>query len=194
MYSDLSSTLPSLSSSTSTSPAASSLKATSLALPSPIAVPPSEPLLRRATRSDIAALYALELSSFDPGMAFNRRQIAALVRNPRADVWLLASEHEAVAQVIALRQKRRSGLFARIYSITVAPAYRGLGYARQLLRWELAQLEAEGVQEICLEVEATALAPIKLYASFDFVVQRQLENYYGEGRHGIKMLKTLRTL
>ncbi len=152
------------------------------------------PVLRRANRTDIAALYALELSSFDPGMAFNRRQIAALIRNPRADVWMMAThDGQAIAQVIALRQKRRNGLFARIYSITVAPAYRGLGYARQLLRWEMARLMQDGVQEICLEVEATALAPLKLYASFDFVVQRQLENYYGEGRHGIKMIKSLRS-
>lgn len=153
----------------------------------------SAPVLRRADRSDIPALYALELSSFDPGMAFNRRQIAALIRNPRADVWLLSLEGEAVAQLIALRQRRRDDLFARIYSVTVSPACRGRGYARQLLQWALSELTQAGAREVCLEVEATAIAPIKLYASFDFIVHRQLENYYGEGRHGIKMLKCLRT-
>ncbi len=153
----------------------------------------SIPILRRATRQDIGALYALELACFDPGMAFNRRQIAALIRNPRADFWVLFRDDIPVAQLLMLRQNRRNGLFARIYSVTVSPLERGKGYARQLMESAIAEVRAQGAREVFLEVEATAFAPIKLYRSFDFVVQRQLDNYYGEGRHGIKMLKCLRT-
>ena len=143
--------------------------------------------IRRAETRDVFGLHQLECSCFDPGMAFNRRQIQTLVRNPRADFWVLTCAGEIIAQLIVLRRRQGRALHGRIYSLTVAPRYRGQGLARQLLALGMEQLRTAAVKRVYLEVEASAIAPLKLYTSLGFKQEKTLPAYYGEGRDGIKM-------
>ncbi|MBC7659838.1 MAG: GNAT family N-acetyltransferase [Chitinophagaceae bacterium] len=149
------------------------------------------PDIAKGTSSDHKAVYALELRCFDPGMAFHERQIKDLLRNPRADVWLMRINNQIVAQLIVLRRRFRDGIHARIYSLTVDLAFRGQGLSRQLLTHALAELKKKKIRNVYLEVESDAHVPIQLYTSMGFSQHHVLTDYYEVGRHGIKMRKTL---
>ncbi len=151
----------------------------------------SEPQISRARPQDLDELYALELRCFDPGMAFRYRQFQELLKNPRADVWVMRQDLHIIAQVIILRRKFRDGVHARIYSLTVDLAFRGQGLSRRLLHHVLKDLKAKKIRNIYLEVEEDATIPIALYQSLGFSVHHRLEDYYLVGRHGLKMRKTL---
>lgn len=155
---------------------------------------PCSPLfhsLRRAEKKDLEALYQLECQCFDPAMAFNRRQMQNLLLNPRADFWVLDSALGPVAQLLILKRRRGAEESARIYSLTVATAFRGQGLARQLLDWGLGELRRQNISRVCLEVEVSAVAPVQLYRSFGFQTERPLPHYYGQDRHGYKMALNL---
>jgi len=145
----------------------------------------------RATPLDQKALHALELRCFDPRMAFHSRQIKDLLRNPRADIWIMRYSSQIIAQVIVLRRKFRDGVHARIYSLTVDHTYRGLGLSRTLVLHVLDDLRAKLIRNVYLEVESDAIIPITLYHALGFVQHHVLTDYYDIGRHGIKMRKTL---
>ncbi|MBC7531345.1 MAG: GNAT family N-acetyltransferase [Oligoflexus sp.] len=150
-----------------------------------------QPSIERALSKDLEELYAFELRCFDPGMAFHYRQFQELLRNPRADVWVMRHESHIIAQAIILRRKFRDGVHARIYSLTVDLAFRGKGLSRQLLLHVFSKLKTRKIRNIYLEVEEDAIIPIALYNSLGFKVHHRLVDYYEIGRHGLKMRKTL---
>ena len=150
-----------------------------------------QPSIELASSGDLEELYTLELRCFDPGMAFHYRQFQELLRNPRADVWVMRYESHIIAQAIILRRKFRDGMHARIYSLTVDLAFRGKGHSRQLLLHVLSQLKTRKIRNVYLEVEEDAVIPIALYNSLGFDVHHRLVDYYEIGRHGLKMRKTL---
>ncbi len=147
--------------------------------------------ISRANPSDQKALYDLELRCFDPTMAFHSRQIKDLLRNPRADVWIMSFQAQIIAQVIVLRRSFRDGVHARIYSLTVDLEFRGKGLSRKLLLHVLEDLKFKRIRNVYLEVEADALIPIALYGTLGFTQHHVLTDYYDVGRHGIKMRKIL---
>lgn len=151
-----------------------------------------QPSIARASLDDLSEIYALELRCFDLGMAFHYRQFQDLLKNPRADVWVMRQGLHIIAQALILRRRFHDGVHARIYSLTVDLDFRGKGLSRQLLLHVLTDLEVRMIRKIYLEVEEEAHIPIALYKSLGFSVHHRLEDYYEIGRHGLKMRKELR--
>ncbi|MBV1707242.1 MAG: GNAT family N-acetyltransferase [Hyphomicrobiales bacterium] len=73
---------------------------------------------------------------------------------------------------------RRSGAEAEILTIMVDPAWRGQNIARQLMERTLAELAAQGVSKVFLEVEHDNLAACALYRRLAFADIARRQAYY----------------
>ncbi|GAB4119055.1 MAG: hypothetical protein Fur005_10430 [Roseiflexaceae bacterium] len=67
-----------------------------------------------------------------------------------------------------------------IYGLVVLEAFRGQGYAAQLLSYALTDLLASNLSDIFLEVEPNNIPAVRLYHSFGFAVQRTFDYWEKE--------------
>jgi len=145
--------------------------------------------LRRGTVADLEGLLSLEARCFGENEGvFHRRQLRHLLRSPQA-VWFIEGEYEAAAcLLLASNGKSRWG---RLYSLSVAPAYRHRGAARLLLEASFDYLKGLGITLCRAEVKSDNVAARGLYASMGFTEGALLAHYYGIGEHGIKLSRRL---
>lgn len=95
-----------------------------------------------------------------------------------------------VGWAVVLLRKHRRHRTARLYSLAVDPDFRGRGLGRRLVAHVLERLVAKGVQRVFLEVAEENVEAQRLYERLGFVAVAVLPNYYGEGRHGRRLLRT----
>lgn len=67
---------------------------------------------------------------------------------------------------------------AELLNIAIRKASQGKGLGKQLLKYSLAQVIAEGVKQIFLEVRVTNFPAQQLYQQFGFQKVGRRENYY----------------
>ena len=145
--------------------------------------------MRRASAADLEDLLALEARCFsETDGLFNRRQLRALLANPRC-AWFIAGHFEgAVCLLLAGNGRRRWG---RLYSLAVDPAHRNQGVARRLLAASFTWLREQGMTIVRAEVKSDNKAARRLYADLGFTEDGVLLHYYGPGQLGIKLCRPL---
>ncbi len=135
-------------------------------------------VLRPANPADLDALIALEEAVFDYDR-LSRAQYRRHLRSPNA-VLLVAVRGDALlgsALVFFRRGTRR----ARLYSLAVAPAARGLGLARRLLMAVEAAARRRGCNGLRLEVRTDNAAAIALYEKHGYRRTGLRTGYYDNG-------------
>lgn len=158
------------------------------------AAPPNpDPVhIRRARAGDVASIEALERASFARGEErFHRRQIAGLLANAKGVALVAERGGHILGWAIGLirQDPRTHGPGGRVYGLAVGPEARGLGVGGTLFTRLLAELGKRGVQRVWLEVRDDNEPAIKLYLRHGFVKDRHLKDYYGQGVHGLRMLR-----
>jgi ribosomal-protein-alanine N-acetyltransferase len=151
--------------------------------------------VRPARRGDLGGIMVIERSSFaHANEAFNARQVAGLIANPRAVTLVAARRGQVLGWAVGLLRshgKRRSG---RLYAIAVSPSAQGQGIGTALLRKGLASMRRRGAERIYLEVRQANAAAIALYERHGFTHHDRLPHYYARGVHGVRMvLNALKT-
>lgn len=147
----------------------------------------SEPRIRPARREDVDALLALE--ALFPSDRLSRRSLRGFIDNPRA-VFLVVEIAGRVAGNLLLLT-RRGSLAARIYSVVVDPAARGLGFGERLVRAAEDAARARGCSAVRLEVRADNAAARKLYRRLGYAIERALPGYYDDGATGLRLTRRL---
>lgn len=143
--------------------------------------------LRIATVSDLDRIVELERVSFRAGEGgFSRRQLRALLRSPNA-FWLIGAHVDAAACWLKVSNGRSR--WARLYTLAVHPRLRGQGWAQRLLKAGFAWMKENGLSVCRAEVKYDNHAARRLYASIGFREISLLHNYYGAGRHGVRLVK-----
>lgn len=144
--------------------------------------------IRMALPADVDALFDLEMFCFD-GDRLSRRSLAYFVRHAHADVMVALLDGNVIGYAIVMY--RRGTRLARLYSLAVHPAARGLGVGKRLL----AQSEANATDKDCgfirLEVSIENEAAIALYRASGYVARTRLKAYYENGSDGWRMEKAL---
>jgi len=102
---------------------------------------------------------------------FAQRFIAEGLSLVDSRVWQGSDAPEAIALIA------RRGDSARIAAFAIRPAWRGQGLGKQLMLSLIADLKAEGVQQLSLEVISENLHGLALYRSLGFSSQRLLCGY-----------------
>ncbi len=156
---------------------------------SPVQTLPS-PTVRDASAADLPGLVALE--RLFPGDRLSLRQFRRHLASPSARLRVAAIE--GVAAGYALTLLRKDSQAARLYSIVVGPAQRGLGLGAALLADAQQQARRAGKTELRLEVREDNTAAIALYRRAGFTPLGRWENYYEDGHAALRFALGLKPL
>lgn len=143
---------------------------------------------QRARTSDLTELYELELACFGAD-AFSRRQLKYLLEQAKGEFWLSRNEQQISTYLIVLKRKNSNGL--RLYSLAVAPSFRGKGSGEQLLLKAEERARELDRQFLYLEVNETNAAAIQLYLRRGYEVFGERKSYYADGSSALLMRKFL---
>jgi ribosomal protein S18 acetylase RimI-like enzyme len=140
-----------------------------------------------AAPEDLGELVRLERECFSPDEAFGRSQFRRLLRNDRANVFVIRRGGRIVGDAVLLRRQSPAGPVCRLYSLAVGAAFRGNGMGAALLDACLQHMRQIESQRISLEVLDSNVPACRLYREKGFYPGKQLPDYYGPGLHGRKM-------
>ena len=151
-------------------------------------MPPSALAVRRARKSDLEAIAAVENLSFDVDR-FSRSALKRLLAVMTADCRVAEIDGRVAGYVAILF--RAGTLVARIYSIAVDPAYRGRGVAQGLIAAAEQAARSRGARSLRLEVRASNKAALSLYERAGFTFLERKPGYYQNGEDALRLEKHL---
>jgi ribosomal protein S18 acetylase RimI-like enzyme len=125
--------------------------------------------LRRAGPADTASVAALLQS----GLSGPAPDLADRLASSRERTWLIEADGQAVGTIRLTRTAEVGG----VYGFVIAPAWRGQGLGRDVLRRVCRQLRAEGATRIGLDVAVDNDRALGLYTSLGFTPIAS-EDYY----------------
>lgn len=144
--------------------------------------------IRRARRSDLPALVALERRAFTTDH-LSQRQYRHHIDNPGAAI-LVAVDGDALLGK-ALVFFRRNSTVARLYSIAVDDAARGRGLGEALLVAAERAARARGCTHLRLEVRQDNASAVRLYERLGFRRFAARKAYYEDGADAFRYDKAL---
>ncbi|WP_299578250.1 N-acetyltransferase [uncultured Sunxiuqinia sp.] len=151
----------------------------------------SEYTIRLAVKTDLDELVRLEQVCF-AAECFSRRQILYLLSRASGDFLVLTEQSQIAGFIVLLKRKNSLGL--RVYSLAVAPAFRGKQYARRLLEKAVQVAQESGKIFLFLEVSEHNTGAIQLYRNWGFEHTGRRKNYYQDGSDALLMRQTLSSL
>jgi ribosomal-protein-alanine acetyltransferase len=134
--------------------------------------------VRQGVPSDLDALVAIETQCFDSDQ-LSRRSLRYFLHVPNAVV-LVAQIGGEVAGY-ALVAFRKGSAIARLYSIAIAPDFRGRNLGRLLLKAGERAARQRGAVIMRLEVRSRNRRAIALYESHGYCRCGRIEDYYEDG-------------
>lgn len=145
-------------------------------------------MIRPAEPRDLDALCEIEARSFSTDR-ISRKSYSHLIRQSTATVLVDEDEDAGVIRGSLVLLFRRGLAIARIYSIVVAPEFRGKGIAKGLI----AASQEEAIRYHCLvlrlEVREDNADAIALYRRLEFNQFGQTPGYYEDGATALRFEK-----
>ena len=146
--------------------------------------------VRRAKRSDIPALLAIEQSTFvEADGKLSRRAFRYHIASPNLLLVSTSGPDSALISGYILVFIRKKS--ARIYSLATAIEHRQSGVAKALLSACLESVSELGIAEVKLELRASNTVARSLYQSFGFEAKKTRQGYYGDGETALIMSKNV---
>lgn len=147
---------------------------------------PADIRVRPANAADLTALSEIEQDCFaSPDDQFSRRQIKALMANPRSTLFVAEDPQGPVAWAVSLVRQHRHWRSGRIYSVAVHSRARGRGIGRLLTERLLQDFRSRNILRVYLEVREDNQTAIALYKALGFTPVRRLPAYYAPGVDGL---------
>ena len=143
--------------------------------------------IRRASMSDAAALF--EMEALFPSDRMNLRSIRRFIASDSARVIVATRDGKPVGNLVLLL--RANSRKARIYSVVVSPAARGLGIGDRLVQSAERVARDAGRHTVTLEVRTDNAAARALYARRRYVESRTLRRFYEDGGDGLRLERVL---
>jgi ribosomal protein S18 acetylase RimI-like enzyme len=146
--------------------------------------------LRPARLSDLDALLALENATFTSDQ-LSRRRMRHWIDAPNG-IFVVAVDTAGTLAGYGLVFTRRDSRSARLYSLALAPAARGLGLGARIVG-ELERLARRmGFTHMHLEVAQANAPALALYGKLGYARVRALPGFYEDGTDAWRMAKPLR--
>lgn len=143
--------------------------------------------IREARPADMPALLALE--ALFPSDRLSARSMRRFIAAAGARVFVAVRGAEVLGDLVLLL--RASSRTARIYSVIVDPAARGLGLGHRLVDTAENAARDLGRAAVTLEVRADNSPALALYRRRGYALERELPRYYDDGADGLRLAKSL---
>jgi ribosomal protein S18 acetylase RimI-like enzyme len=143
--------------------------------------------LRDYTSADFETLYEIDQQSFEPAIAYSRRQLRQYLQLEGAEC-VLAESGGKIAGFIVTAHERGIGY---VVTIDVLPAYRQQSIGTMLLAEAERRLVAGGVRTIELETATDNASAIAFWRKHSYRNRGMVKNYYPNGRDAFSMRKKL---
>jgi [ribosomal protein S18]-alanine N-acetyltransferase len=145
----------------------------------------AEPTLSEARAGDAAAMAGLQAASFQRG--WGEEEFHRLITDRAVTV------HRAVlgGKLIGFIASRLAAGEAEILSVAIAPAWRGRGFARQLLELHLRRLAGLGAHTVFLEVGEHNAPGCRLYRRAGFYEVGRRHGYYDGAANALVLRRDL---
>ncbi len=142
-------------------------------------------IIRKAEPGDLSRIVEIEGLCFPEETAFPPGMFAYLIRYATT---LVALEDDIIVGFIIGFASGGTGF---IYTLDVHPDYRRKGIGSMLISALEEKLHAERVKRIRLEAALNNPAALALYRKAGYSEREMLRNYYGRGKHAVRMWKVL---
>lgn len=142
--------------------------------------------IRKAELSDLAQIVQIEGLCFPDEAAFPPQMFAYLIRYA---VSLVACQPEK--KVLGFIMGYTSGRAGAIYTLDVHPEYRRMGIGGKLISALEERLAAMGADTVRLEAATENPMALALYRKSGYHARELVKNYYGHGKHALRMHKRL---
>jgi ribosomal-protein-alanine N-acetyltransferase len=142
-------------------------------------------IIRRAEPGDLSRIVEIEGLCFPEETAFPPGMFAYLIRYATT---LLALEDDIIAGFIIGFANGGTGF---IYTLDVHPDYRRKGTGSMLISALEKELSAMRAKRIRLEAALNNPPALALYRKAGYSERDMLRNYYGRGKHAVRMWKIL---
>lgn len=146
------------------------------------------PKIRKANKTDIAFLKALEEQCFAPKRRFSFSSLQRSLSSTHQDLYIIENDEVMVGSATIFRFRKTW----RLYSIAILPEYRHHSFGRFLMQYIIDSAISENVYQLSLEVDSKDNATIEWYRSFGFRKIEVLKDYYNSGEHADRMLLVLK--
>jgi len=148
-------------------------------------------VIRAGQPRDLAALLAIEVACFTTDR-LSARQMRRFLTRARARLLVVEQPAQGLICGYALVLLPALPRPARLYSLAVAPAWRGRGLADRLLAEVVERAAHARYDRLRLEVRAQADELIAWYGRRGFKLLRRLPGYYQDGADALKMEKFIK--
>ena len=142
--------------------------------------------IRRAERKDLSQIVQIESLCFPEEAAFPPRMFAYLIEYA---VCLVACQPEK--KVLGFIIGYASGKAGAVYTLDVHPQYRRTGVGSSLISSLEEKLQRLGAETVRLEAAVERPETIELYHKAGYRDRELVRNYYGTGKHALRMCKAM---
>ena len=142
--------------------------------------------IRRAESGDLAQIVQIESLCFPEEAAFPPRMFAYLIEYA---VCLVACQPEK--KVLGFIMGYASGKAGAVYTLDVHPGYRRMGIGSSLISSLEEKLQRLGAETVRLEAAVERPEAIELYHKAGYMDRELVRNYYGTGKHALRMCKAI---
>jgi ribosomal protein S18 acetylase RimI-like enzyme len=146
-----------------------------------------DPRPESADLEDLEDLIVLEQSGFAPERRESRGSVRRSLLSSRQEIWVFREE-EVLLAAMTLRIFPKT---LRIYSLAVAPDFRGRGLGERLIHHAADRARALRIPRLTLEVDAADARLQSLYLRLGYCFQQSLPGYYGPGHAAYRYVQIL---
>jgi len=147
--------------------------------------------LRKATIKDLDSLIDVENKGFEPDKYHltSKRQYRYLLNFGRCDILIIENNTDIIGTATVLYRKNSNK--ARLYSIAINPKYRQNNFGSTFIELIENYLKDKKYKSIISEFRADKERYYSFYKERGYRIQKQIENYYPDGCHGVRVIKEL---
>lgn len=143
-------------------------------------------MIRKADLKDLAQIVQIEELSFPEETAFPPGMFNYLIRY---SVTLVACE--PLEKVMGFIIGYANGSDGAVYTLDVHPLFRRRGLGSKLVMALEEKLIRLGAKAVHLEAALENPGSVELYRKVGYQEHEQIRNYYGQGKHAVRMWKIL---
>ena len=144
--------------------------------------------LRRVAPEDLPALAALDARCFPPDIRYDEDLFRLMLGRPCTCFLKTCLGRDRIVGFVLATWRSGSTTRGHLVTLDVDPAFRRRGIGTLLLTSAHRHLAEKGLKKVVLEVYSANLEARRFYRRLGYRVSGCVPDYYGPGRHALRML------